>query len=110
LQFFADAFILVPIIILYGIYHKTTDGQNLSDVYLAAIYLSIVYFPVKLMVYGSFYIVFAIVNYKSLINDTNVHNKKRMKDLNKNIHSLNHHTYTEDISDCFNYDYEVFHV
>ena len=110
LQVLSDSSILVPIIIFYGIYHNTLDTQIIQNVYLSAIYLSIIYFPVKLIVYGSFYILYAVANYQGLLNDMNLYNKKRTKDLNKNISSINYHSYAQDIGECFEYEYQLFEM
>lgn len=41
-----------------------------------------IYFPAKLFVYGSFFVVKAMQNYFSILKDFKNLNKKRVKDLN----------------------------
>jgi hypothetical protein len=69
-----------------------------------------VYFPFKLLVYGAYFMVKGAQNYKSILSDFKTIDKRRLKDLNSNVYSLNRHSYFDDLGDCFKYDYDIFHM
>jgi hypothetical protein len=107
--FAADSVAVVPIILFYGLLDNGSTNSA-QTVYLTAIYLGILYFPVKIFTYGCFYLLRAAANYHQIVGDMDLVNKKRVKDLNRNIHSHNRHCYPEDLGGCYDYEYEPFHV
>lgn len=56
-QFTADLTTIVPIIIYYGINHNAPKDLLITNVYLTAVYLGMLYYPFKIFVFGSYTII-----------------------------------------------------
>jgi len=48
--------------------------MTLQNTYLTAVYLSMMYYPLKIFIYGSFIIVKAVLNYYNMLDDFKVIN------------------------------------
>lgn len=78
----ADASCMVPILIYYGINWEDLNAMPTLNTYLSAVYLGMLYFPFKVLVFGSYILVRGLEQYQTMMETFQKHMRKRtMRDL-----------------------------
>lgn len=107
-QFLADAAVVVSFIVYYELNNEKIKDMNITNTYLTAAYLGMLYFPFKIYVYGSFTLVRGFEQYFSMSENFRLHfDDKKLKDTHLYAtHPLKNHSYPDNLGECFHYDYE----
>lgn len=98
-QFLADTVVVVSFIVYYGLNHDKIKEMTLTNTYLTAAYLGMLYFPFKIYVYGSFTLVRGFEQYFSMVENFRLHfSDKKLKDIHLyTTHPLKNHSYPDNL-------------
>lgn len=108
-QFLADASCLASILVYYGLNRNSIKEMPILNTYLSAVYLGMLYFPFKVLIFGSYSLIRGLEQYKTMMEAFQKHMRQRtMRDLHvAQFHPEPQvHAYPDNLGGCFNYTYD----